>query len=321
MLTFSHSRWRPWNSRSFLSNLTFLNIFAHFCSIMFRQASVLVLVILVISRWICWTWFFFYHVVHRCVLFARCIQAICVAPIFNVWILLMSISQAETESSWVSDGGANHRKGTILKLGGLSTTQTKFFKVRSFAPNRQWKKLEPRRKTSQELATGSAVGHVRKPFCIFDWLNWIGWMVHFALGSCCCMLQGIQEQTCFFSVEDPFSLQNAGCPKVSPINAKQLWLGTRRGSTSSRNWTELEWLSDLGSSGSCPSNLSQAHPSPQATGEPLCRAIVWLDLRTAETAAELSRGGRDRFSLSGVSNLSIFFLFFIDLYTRYSFCQ
>ena len=33
----------------------------------------------------------------------------------------------------------------------------------------------------------------------------------------------------------------------------------------------------------------------KATGEPLCRAIVWLDLRTAETAAQLSRGGRDRF--------------------------
>lgn len=60
------------------------------------------------------------------------------------------------------------------------------------------------------------------------------------------------------------------------------------------------------------SNLS-AHPSPQATSEPLCRAIVWLDLRTAETAAQLSRGGRDRFSLSAVPNLSIF-SYFIDLY-------
>ncbi|CAK9065246.1 unnamed protein product [Durusdinium trenchii] len=34
----------------------------------------------------------------------------------------------------------------------------------------------------------------------------------------------------------------------------------------------------------------------KVSGEPLCRAIVWLDLRTAETAAKLSSsGGKDRF--------------------------
>eukprot|EP00439_Symbiodinium_sp_Y106_P046024 s1761_g5.t2 len=34
----------------------------------------------------------------------------------------------------------------------------------------------------------------------------------------------------------------------------------------------------------------------KGTGEPLCRAIVWLDLRTSDTAAELeAKGGKDRF--------------------------
>eukprot|EP00435_Cladocopium_sp_Y103_P056992 s280_g19.t1 len=46
----------------------------------------------------------------------------------------------------------------------------------------------------------------------------------------------------------------------------------------------------------------------KVTGEPLCRAIVWLDLRTAETAAQLSQhGGRDRFRAKTGLPISTYF--------------
>ena len=42
-------------------------------------------------------------------------------------------------------------------------------------------------------------------------------------------------------------------------------------------------------------------PPSQATGKPLCRAIVWLDLRTSDTVAKLAeeQGGRGAFRAFG----------------------